>query len=295
MCSSSLLKASGAGTSGGAFLKIPAGARASGMGESFTAVSGDADSVFINPAGLASVSQVSLSLNYMLWIEDTAYGNVSFIYPGVWGGNLGLGVGFLSVPSTKVTLEDLFGRYAGEKGSFDAGFYNIVFSYSRELKEELSAGASLKIIHESLYSYSSTAFAMDAGVLGRNVFSDNLDLALVACNIGTPLKVYKHAAPLPLGIRTGAYYSVREDLNLMTDMVYYRDSGLGFNVGGEYLIHSIFTLRGGYTFNNTVSKEPLRGLRIGWGLSPESFIIDYAYIPAGVLGSNHSISLKYSF
>ena len=68
------------GTAVAQFLEIGMGARATAMGEAFTAVTNDASSVFWNPAGVAAVEQRNLFLAYNSWPADIAVGGMSFAY-----------------------------------------------------------------------------------------------------------------------------------------------------------------------------------------------------------------------
>lgn len=287
--------ASQAGRAAGSFMKIPAGARASALGESFTAVKGSPDSVHWNPAGIAYLEAMSHSLSYMLWVEDMGYGNYSFVYPGVHGGVLGAGVSFLSLPSTTVTLEDEFGVYAGTGGSFKAGFYKFSAGYAREIVPGLSGGLNLKMIQETLDSETGRAFAADIGVLRPGLLSGKLDAALTLQNLGTRLKVYSHSAPLPLTLRAGGAFRVSDNLLGVSDIVYDFDSGAGISAGAEYRIHDIIKFRAGYKYSSAFSNDPVKGVRAGWGIMKLPFELDYAFIPFGDLGEAHTVSVIYSF
>src|SRR5664279_2491782 len=57
------------GASGAQFLKIPLGAKKSGMGGGVIALTDDASSIFWNPAGIAKVEGVNLHFSYMKWFD----------------------------------------------------------------------------------------------------------------------------------------------------------------------------------------------------------------------------------
>ena len=63
---------------------VGSGARAQGLGNSFVAVADNSDAVFANPAGLGQVSS-----------RQVAYTNVSLLYAGIEGDDLGQHVVFL--------------------------------------------------------------------------------------------------------------------------------------------------------------------------------------------------------
>ena len=55
-------KMSDSGTTTAQFLKLGVGARAIGMGEAYSAIADDPTAIYWNPAGLAAVSEHSVSL-----------------------------------------------------------------------------------------------------------------------------------------------------------------------------------------------------------------------------------------
>lgn len=62
------------GTRAAAFLKMPVGARAIGMGNAYTSVTdGASDMMYWNPAGLATILKKEISFMYSSSFEDIAY------------------------------------------------------------------------------------------------------------------------------------------------------------------------------------------------------------------------------
>jgi hypothetical protein len=58
------------GTTAGQFLKIGVGARALAMGSAFSSVSGDAASLYWNPAGLSRLKKNEIILDHQDWVLD---------------------------------------------------------------------------------------------------------------------------------------------------------------------------------------------------------------------------------
>jgi len=73
MISQSLF-AGGEGTTGAQFLKLGIGARPAALGESFTGVADDINSLYWNPAGLAEIQQFEASVSGAALYEDIFYG-----------------------------------------------------------------------------------------------------------------------------------------------------------------------------------------------------------------------------
>jgi hypothetical protein len=61
------------GSAGLAFLKLGVGARAIGMGDAYTAVDGDASSIYWNPAGIIDVENVDVTLMHTEWFQGIRY------------------------------------------------------------------------------------------------------------------------------------------------------------------------------------------------------------------------------
>ena len=71
---------SGAGTSAFAFLKINSGARPVAMGGAFTGVADDENSLYYNPAGIASMNRNGVILGYHNYFVDLQSGTVGYVY-----------------------------------------------------------------------------------------------------------------------------------------------------------------------------------------------------------------------
>lgn len=290
-----IVSATDPGTSAGSFLKIPASASSAGMGGGYSTIWADPDALSYNPAGISGLDSMAVNLNYLLWIDDTGYGNLNFVRPEVLGGSLGVGIGVLTVPDTERTLEDSAGNYAGTDGSFSAGYYRVAVSYAREINENIYGGASIKVIHEALDSYTGTAFALDIGAIKKNAFIDSLDAGLSVLNLGTKMRVHKEEFSLPLALKAGISYRPLEDLRTLLDFEYHSDSGLGVRVGAEYTLYEFFTLRSGFVYNENISSDVSKGIRAGFGINRFPYSFNYAYIPSIAFGATHNLSVGYSF
>src|SRR3954464_6922850 len=80
-----------AGAASSPYLKLPMGARGTGMGEAFTAVADDVEAMFYNPAGLTQLDSA-----HLLLMHNESFGGIRYEH-----------IGF-AVPAEKVGL-DLWG------------------------------------------------------------------------------------------------------------------------------------------------------------------------------------------
>jgi long-subunit fatty acid transport protein len=135
------------GTAALQFLKIGTSARATGMGESFVAVSDDISSLHWNPAGLVQFKENGLTFSYTQWFVDTKLGNFGGVYH--FGGNnaIGLNVTSLQTEDMKVTTEFQPG---GTGEYFRFSDLSIGLSFARMMTEQFSFGATVKYVEEEL-------------------------------------------------------------------------------------------------------------------------------------------------
>jgi hypothetical protein len=270
----------GVGGTGAEFLKLGGGARPLAMGEAYTALADDSSSIFWNPAGLAKMSFPEMLYMYDQWFIDIKHQYFNFAYPfslGTFGG------GYSVLDSGDIAG---FGPSGEATGNFKTTGGALTFSWARKFGDHLSLGFNLKSISEQLESKQAAATALDLGFLYD--INPRLSLGLVVANIGPPLKFIAEETPLPRTIRVGAAARNRlwgNKLNLAADYVNYADGTGGINVGAEYLVKEMLSLRGGSS----------RGyLRAGVGVAFAYFSFDYAYLSRPDLGSAHQVSMSYS-
>jgi len=83
--------AGGPGSTSAPFLKLPTGARAIGMGESYVAVGDDVQAIGWNPAGLAKSKMRQFTFMHSEWIEGIRYESLAYAQP--LGGLIAVGGG----------------------------------------------------------------------------------------------------------------------------------------------------------------------------------------------------------
>src|SRR5690348_3174315 len=76
----------------GEFLDFGAGARPLGMGGAFTAVADDVDSLYWNPAGLATFRSSQVTFQHAPEPLDTSYQYMAYAQPVYALGSIGIGV-----------------------------------------------------------------------------------------------------------------------------------------------------------------------------------------------------------
>lgn len=135
------------GTASLQFLKIGTSARATGMAESFVAVSDDISSLHWNPAGLLGFKENGMTFSYTQWFVDTKLANFGGVYHFGGSNALGLNVTSLQTEDMKVTTEF---QPTGTGEYFRFSDLSVGLSFARQFTEQFSFGATVKYVQEDL-------------------------------------------------------------------------------------------------------------------------------------------------
>lgn len=303
------LRAEAQGTAGAFSLQIPPGARAEGMGRSFTAIADDAFAPWWNPGGLAFIEGRNGSLMHAKLVPDLA-DDVYFEYASYaqhlsgWGG-VAATITYLSYGKSQATNPG-DPTPIGEFNSFE-----VVPSLAigTAVTDHLGLGANLKFVHVDLApALSSTGgqagkgstFAVDLGALYR-VPNAPINLAVVLQNLGPDLALVdeEQADPLPRMLRVGAAWQAVNkpqhsvilafdgDKMLLPDAgtapsdstynpSFFDDNEILLNGGIEYSYNKLLALRLGYIFDDP---GEIKDFTFGLGITYKSLVFDYASIP----------------
>lgn len=135
------------GTTSLQFLKIGNGARATGMGETFVAVSNDITSLQWNPAGLVAFKENGITASYTQWFVDTKLAYFGGVYHFGGSNAVGVSVTSLRTEDMKVTTEFQPG---GTGEYFRFSDIAIGLSFARQMTEQFSFGVTVKYVEENL-------------------------------------------------------------------------------------------------------------------------------------------------
>lgn len=154
------------GTSAATFLRIPVGARATGMGSSFVSMIDDPTALYWNPSVIASVNSNALVVDHSLWMPGIYFDFVGLVIPVEDLGVFGISITILHTDEMEVTtVEEPMGT--GE--TFTASSFAIGFSYSRYLTDRFSIGGTFKYIQETIFNSAATGIAFDVGLFMKHL------------------------------------------------------------------------------------------------------------------------------
>ena len=295
-----------AGTSGAQFLKLGDGARAGAMADAVSAMADDAAAAYYNPAGLAQLTGTQLGGSHTSYFQGVNYEVLNFTHPLVkeeeyTRHTLAFSVYQLSVNGIErrsSDSEDPTGKFGDSDGAY-------ALSYAYGASRRLSFGATGKYIAQTLDTYRSSAYALDAGVLYHMNpdASRPLTLAGTVRNVGSRVGyVSSQTDPLPTSVTGGASMIVFPKLlRVNLDATKYRDENMFFALGGEFTHAFNEAASGAFRFGYSSERKDnpgsaaMNGLSFGAGVSFRKAAFDFAWIPYGGLGDTFRYSLLVKF
>ncbi len=283
------------------FLRNIASARAAGLGGSFASVADDPSAVFFNPATLSTIESNNFSFSFTKHILDVNSGNLVYIHDFDKIGRLAGSVSFTSYGS--------FDYYDGDgnklPGSFSANDLMFGVSYTNTLDTNLYYGVTLKFAYLSLEKASTSAMAVDAGLMyllpdGRS------NLAFSILHAGSQISTLEgRKEKMPLDVRIGANHRLR-GLPLLANINFHHladksknfiSKFKNFSLGGEIYLGRYIQLRVGYN-NHIRSKiastfdKGMTGFSGGLGIVLEDFSFDYGFSQYGNDANLHRLSVS---
>lgn len=297
---------------------ISGGAKYFGLGRAGLTIVNDANSIFINPAGLGMADSwgiTSMSTRLLGKVNVIVLGGS---YPTQWGT---IGIGLINATSPA-------GYYTTDEDSLDAapaiGYSDSVLylSYGQEINHllknipkrmgKMSIGANFKIYQKGfsgtgVNNYNGLGFDVDAGIIFQPnpyfALGLNISNMLPSSFAGSIKWKSKETEYIPTTLKAGMAVKPLNGFTLLLDF-YYTDKlhePLTLHCGGEYTYMEIISLRAGLNQRaasegtNTITTE--NNFTAGLGLSYQGFSFDYAYCPNLTLSENtaHYFSIGYIF
>lgn len=234
----------------------------------------DADSLLVNPAGIARVENKEVSFAYTRWLVETSYGYLSFAIPISNIGSFGLAVDYFD--AGKMDKIDPSGNFENETFSANGILTSLV--YSRNVNEKISVGAGIKYIIQTIDDKTASTPSLDLGTLF--VLNEKLKLAVVVQNLFGSVKFINEEDKLPLVFKTGGSYKLTENLITAVDINVPSDNNLSVNAGVEYSLKFndfVIPIRAGYKSG----VDALIGISLGAGVGYKNIVyINFCWTPA---------------
>ena len=286
------------------FLRLPVSAHVAALGgENITLTDNDATLIFHNPSLINGVSDRTINLNYMTYMEGAKTASAAYVMAAgdraTWGVT-GQYMDYGTMRQTTTVNEDL--------GTFSARDIAIGGSFAYALTNALSGGITAKVISSHIAGYSSLAVGFDLGLNYLNEGGD-LSISAVARNLGGQVKAYDDTFDripfdLQLGIskRLGnAPLRFSATLSRLNDW----DEAFGRHlaIGVDVLLSDQIYIAAGYNFRSASqmkindgdgSSAHGAGLSLGAGLQLERFKLNIGYGKYHVSASSLLFNIAYT-
>lgn len=287
------------------FLRLPVSAHAAALGsDNISIIEDDPSLMFHNPALLSSVSDKSLNLNYMNYMEGANAASASFSKIVKEKATVGIMAQFLDYGKMKEVDE-----HNVQTGEFSAKDIAIAGAFSYQLGTNIVGGITARLITSYIGDYNAFAMGVDLGV---NYYDPEKEWSVSATvkNLGGELDAFEEEYnKLPLDLQIGASKRlIGSPLRLsatLVDMNHLNKKFIHHLVAGADIILSpqIYVAIG-YNFRRAsemeiVSNDEERGsshgagLSLGGGVQLDRFKLNVAYGKYHV--SSHSLLISASF
>ena len=285
------------GTTTAEFLRLGVGARAVAMGEAYTAVAGEADALYWNPAGLTRLEGRSATFMHAAYLAATSFDYGAYAQKAGQSGALGLGVQYFSAGTIAQTdeVDARIGNFSPYDLALTAGG---AYAFDGGLLPGWSAGLAAKFIRARILRTAQTC-AVDAGLLSPAALEGRLRLGLAAANMGGTMRFEREAEGLPMVFKLGGAFQISDDWLLSADLASPKNDGPYAALGTEYWFVPSGPLRlagrAGFNSKTLGSVDGLTGASFGVGIGYAGGSLDYSFVPMGQLGFTHRISLSFKW
>ncbi len=269
------------------FLRLPMSAHVSSLGgDNISIPDDDASLLFHNPALISNVTDKSLALSYMNYMEGVNVGGATFVK--AWGERATWGVQamYIDYGEMKQTTADNV-----QIGEVSAKEVMVGATLSYLLTDRIAGGVSTKLISSHIAGYSALAVGVD---LGLNYYDDEtlLSVSAVARNLGGQVKAFedefeKLPFDLQLGVSKQLVGAPLRFSATMTRLNSWDDRFINhLVVGADLLLSQQIFLAAGYNFRRADEMKISDGegesshgaaLSLGAGLQLERFKLQVAY------------------
>ena len=287
------------------FLRLPVSAHAAALGsDNISIIEDDPSLMFHNPALLSSVSDKSLNLNYMNYMEGANAASASVSKSVKEKATICVMAQFLDYGKMKEVDE-----HNVQTGEFSAKDIAIAGALSYQLGTNIVGGITARLITSYIGDYNAFAMGVDLGV---NYYDPEKEWSVSATvkNLGGELDAFEEEYnKLPLDLQIGASKRlIGSPLRLsatLVDMNHLNKKFIHHLVAGaDVILSPQIYLAVGYNFRRAsemeiVSNDEERGsshgagLSLGGGIQLDRFKLNVAYGKYHV--SSHSLLISASF
>ena len=286
------------------FLRLPISAHAAALGgDNISLTDDDPTVVFHNPALITGVTDKSLNLNFMTYMEGAKTASASFVKTYKERASWAVSARYMDYGSIKETTVS-----NEEMGTFSPKDIALAGSFAYLLADHFSGAITARFISSTIGSYNSAAVAID---LGANYIDEERgwSVSAVARNLGGQIKAYHDDFErIPFDLQLGVSKQlIGSPLTLHATLTRLNNWDQGFikhlAVGADLLLGENIYVAAGYNFRRSdemkVSDKESEsnhgaGFSVGGGLQLERFKLQVAYAKYHVSANSLLINVSYS-
>lgn len=286
------------------FLRLPVSAHVAALGGDNISISDDDPSlIFHNPALIAGVTDKSLNLNYMTYMEGCKTASASFVRSWKERGTWGVSAQYMDYGKMKQTTAENI-----DQGDFSAKDIALAGTFTYLLGNKFSGGITARYVSSTIGSYSSAAVAVDLGV---NYLNEEVgwSVSAVAKNLGGQIKAYDDDFErIPLDLQVGVTKRlIGSPLRLSATLSRLNNWDQGFikhlTIGGDLMLGTQFYVSAGYNFRRSDEMKITdsegtsshgAGLSLGGGIQLQRFKLNVGYAKYHVSASSLLVNATYT-
>jgi hypothetical protein len=287
------------------FLRLPVSAHAAALGgDNITMQDDDPTVIFHNPSLISNVTDKTLNLNMMTYMEGAVTASASFVKAYKERATWGVSAQFMSYGSIKETTVS-----NEQTGTFSPKDIAIAGTFAYMLSNKITGGITARFISSTIGSYSSAAVGVDLGV---NYYHEDKgwSVSAVAKNLGGQIKAYHDDfEPIPLDLQLGVskrFSGLPITAHATLSRLNNWDQGFGKHlaIGADLNLSSQVYLAIGYNFRRNEEMKLNRdsddesshgaGLSLGAGLQLERFKLQVGYAKYHVSAYSLLVNVSYA-
>jgi hypothetical protein len=287
------------------FLRLPVSAHVAALGgDNVSLTNDDATVIFHNPSLITGVSDKTLNVNFMTYMEGCAVASASFVRAYKERSSWGVSAQYMSYGEIKETSAS-----NQQTGTFSPKDIALAGSFAYLLSDRISGGITARFISSTIGSYSSAAVAVDLGLNYQDT-ERGWSVSAVARNLGGQVKAYDDDFErIPFDLLLGVSRQLpNAPLTLHATLSRLNNWDQAFikhlAVGADIRLGSSLYLSAGYNFRRNsdmkiseggdTSSSHGAGLSLGGGIELERFKLSVAYAKYHISASSLLVNLAYS-
>ena len=287
------------------FLRLPVSAHVAALGgDNVSLTNDDATVIFHNPALITDVSDKTLNVNFMTYMEGSTTASASFVRAYKERGSWGVSAQYMSYGEIKETT-----AANQQTGTFSPKDIALAGSFAYLLSNRISGGITARFISSTIGGYSSAAVAVDLGLNYQDT-ERGWSVSAVARNLGGQVKAYEEEFErIPFDLLVGVSRQLpNAPLTLHATLARLNNWDQAFikhlAVGADIRLSPAIYVSAGYNFRRSsemkiyegedTSASHGAGLSLGGGIELERLKLNIGYAKYHVSASSLLVNVAYT-